>query len=119
MNQFSSSIRYYILAILFILPSCEDRALLKKDAELDLHIKDLKKQVESLQADAGENPGDQSQMLVSFSEISIQQRLRRKTWKIKKRSWSATMQNLRANIPTTKKAIRLKNETAFLRKIKY
>ena len=68
MNQFSSSIRYYILAILFILPSCEDRALLKKDAELDLHIKDLKKQVESLQADAGENPGDQSQMLVSFSE---------------------------------------------------
>ena len=29
------------------------------------------------------------------------------------------MQNLRANIPTTKKAIRLKNETAFLRKIKY
>jgi len=69
MNQFSSSIRYYILAILFILPSCEDRALLKKDAELNLHIKDLKKQVESLQADAGENPGDQSQMLVSFSEI--------------------------------------------------
>ena len=63
MNQFSSSIRYYILAILFLLLSCEDRVLLKKDAELNLHIKDLKKQIESLQADAGENPGDQSQML--------------------------------------------------------
>ena len=69
MNQFSSSIRYYILAILFLLLSCEDRVLLKKDAELNLHIKDLKKQIESLQADAGENPGDQSQMLASFSEI--------------------------------------------------
>ena len=101
MNQFSSSIRYYILAILFLLLSCEDRVLLKKDAELNLHIKDLKKQIESLQADAGENPGDQSQMLASFSEILDAAKAEK------------------TNILTTKKAIRLKNEAVSLRKIKY
>ena len=79
MNPFPSSIPYFILAILFLLPSCEDRALVKKDAELNQHIKDLKKQIESLQADAGENPGDQSQMLASFSEILDEAKAEKKT----------------------------------------
>jgi hypothetical protein len=69
MNPFPSSIPYFILAILFLLPACEDRALLKKDEELNQYIKELKKEIEFLQADAGKNPGDQSQMIASFSEI--------------------------------------------------
>lgn len=69
MNPFPSSIPYFILAILFLLPACEDKALLKKDEELNQYIKELKKEIEFLQADAGENPGDQSQMIASFSEI--------------------------------------------------
>ena len=43
-----------------MISSCEDKAMVQKNEELRQRVSELEKEVDILQVNAGENPGDQS-----------------------------------------------------------
>lgn len=59
------SFALFVLSSLCLLlaSSCEDKALVKKNQELRERISELEKEVDVLQINAGEDPGDQTEAI--------------------------------------------------------
>lgn len=59
-KAFFSAKLFLLLFAIGSFSSCEDKALIQKNEELRKRVSELEKEVDILQINAGENPGDQT-----------------------------------------------------------